>query len=62
MNWELFKELKQRRITQSEFAKMVGDHPSVVSRVVTGVWNLDPVRKEVYARTLGKKPEELFTQ
>lgn len=45
---------------QKDFARIVGDDPSIVSRVVTGQWNPDVQRKARYARALGMKVEDLF--
>jgi hypothetical protein len=61
MNFELLKSIRQMGLRQRGFAKLVGDHESVVSRIINGTWNADEVRKIKYARVLGKKPEEIFT-
>ena len=61
MNFKLLKAIKEKKYNQREFAQIVGDHESVVSRIINGVWNPDEGRKIKYARALGHKPEELFT-
>jgi transcriptional regulator with XRE-family HTH domain len=52
--------LKERGLKQRDFARLVGDHETVVSRVINGIWNLDEERKIRYAKILKKKPEDLF--
>jgi len=59
-NLRLLVALKKRQMTQKVFAELVGHHRSVVSRVVSGVYNLDDQQEERYARVLGMKREELF--
>ena len=60
MNFELLKSIRQMGLRQRDFAKLVGDHESVVSRIINGIWNADKMRKIKYAKALGKRPEELF--
>ena len=60
VNFELLRAIRERGLRQKDFAKMVGDHPSVVSRIVNGVWNADEPRKVRYAKALDRNPEELF--
>jgi len=60
MNYELFRAIKEMGLTQREFAQIVGEHESVVSRVVNGTWNADRKRQLRYAKALKRKPEELF--
>lgn len=47
-------------LTQEGFARAVGDDPSLVSRVVRGHFNLDPVRKQRWARVLKVPVNRLF--
>lgn len=60
MNWELLKAIKEKGLTQREFAQIVGEHESVVSRIVNGTWIADKKRQIRYAKALKRKPEELF--
>ena len=60
MNFELLRAIKESKISQRDFARIVGDHESVVSRIINGIWNPDEVRKIRYSKALGHKPEELF--
>jgi len=60
MNFKLLKAIREQGLRQKDLAKLVGDHESVVSRIVTGVWNPDDRRKIIYSKALGCKPEELF--
>ncbi len=59
MNFELLKSIRQMSLRQRDFAKLVGDHESVVSRIINGIWNADDLRKIKYARVLGKRPDEI---
>ena len=47
-------------LKQKDFAKLVGQHPSVISRVITGVYNLNRDQEEIYANALGVPRDELF--
>lgn len=60
VNGKLLVAIREKGLRQQDFAQIVGDDPSVVSRVINGRYNLDPVRKASWARVLGQKPEELF--
>jgi len=60
MNFKLLKAIREKGLTQRDFALLVDDHESVVSRIITGVWVPDEIRKLKYARILGRKPKELF--
>lgn len=59
-NFSLLKAIRDNNLSQKEFARLVGDHETLVSRVVRGHWNLDEERKLRYAKVLKKKPSELF--
>ena len=59
-NINLLAAIREKGLSQNEFALMVGDHFSLVSRVVRGWFNLDDARKAKYAEVLGKKQSELF--
>jgi len=60
-NINFLKAIRERNLSQKEFARLVGDHETLISRVVRGHWNLDEERKIRYAKVLNKKPEELFS-
>ena len=60
VNAKLWEAIRNRGLHQQDLAKIVGDDPSVVSRIVNGVWNPDEERKIRYARALGVKVEQLF--
>jgi transcriptional regulator with XRE-family HTH domain len=60
MNYKLLIAIKEKGLTQREFAKLVGDHESIVSRIVNGQWNADEMRKIKYAKILGLKQTQIF--
>ena len=60
INAALWAAIREKGLWQKDFARVVGDDPSVVSRVINGWYNLDPIRQASWARVLGRKPEELF--
>jgi len=57
---KLFLAIREGGLTQRDFAKLVGDNETVISRAVRGTWNLDEARKLRYARALRMKVEDLF--
>jgi len=59
-NIKLLSAIRERGFRQNDFARVVGDHYSYISRVVNGWVNLDEARKARYAQTLGKETSELF--
>ena len=59
-NIQLLTALKEKGLTQKEFAEIVGDHPTFVSKVVNGWANLDVPRQRLYAKALKKPVKELF--
>ena len=59
-NLKLLTAIRERGMRQVDFARVVGDHFTFVSRVVNGWVNLDDRRKSKYAKTLGKNVQELF--
>ncbi len=60
MNFELLRAIKEENLTQREFARLVGDHESIVSRVINEIWNIDERRKIRYSKALGRKVREVF--
>ena len=59
-NVKLLAAIRERGMRQVDFAWLVRDHPTFVSRVINGWINLDEPRKIRYARALGVKVEEIF--
>ena len=59
-NIKLLAAIRERGFRQIDFAKVVNDHHTFISRVINGWINLDERRKVKYARALGKKTTELF--
>ncbi len=60
VNEKLWAAIKGRGLTQADFARIVGDDPSIVSRIVNCRWNIDELRKFKYSRALRMRPEDLF--
>jgi transcriptional regulator with XRE-family HTH domain len=60
VNAKLWEAIKSRGLMQQDLARIVGDDPSVVSRIVNGIWNPDEARKIRYARALGVRVDQLF--
>ncbi len=59
-NIKLLSAIRERGFRQVDFARVVGDHHTFISRVINGWVNLDDARKAKYARALGKESKELF--
>lgn len=59
---ELLAAIREKGLRQKDFARLVGDHPTFVSRVIRGWWNLDERRKKRYAKVLGKSMEQIFVE
>ena len=62
MNFSLLKKIRESGMKQRDFARAVGDHETVVSRIVNGVWNADPMRKSLYSKVLKCKIEDIFSE
>jgi len=62
VNIKLWAAIRERGLTQVDFARIVGDDPSIVSRVINGHWNIDEMRKLKYSRALRMKPDDLFLE
>ena len=60
VNFSLLVAIRAQGLKQMEFAKIVGQDPSVVSRVISGVYNLNEEWEERYAKALNMKREDLF--
>jgi transcriptional regulator with XRE-family HTH domain len=61
INFKLLKAIKERGLLQRDFAQLVGDDPSTVSRIINGVWIPDRMRQLKYARTLGLGVRDIFS-
>jgi len=61
-NIPLLVAIREKGWTQKDFAKIVGDHPTFVSRVVNGWVNLSDDHQAKYASVLDCKAEELFPE
>jgi transcriptional regulator with XRE-family HTH domain len=60
VNIKLWAAIRDQGLTQADFARIVGDDPSVVSRIINCRWNIDQLRKERYSKALKLKPDDLF--
>lgn len=59
-NLKLWVAIKERGMTQASFAKLCGDHFTLISRIINGWVNVDEKRKSKYSELLGKSVQELF--
>jgi hypothetical protein len=59
-NLRLLMAIREQGMRQVDFANLVGDHFTFVSRVINGWVNLDDGRKAKYARVLEKDVCDLF--
>jgi len=60
MNFKFLQAIREKGLRQRDFAKIVGDHESVISRIVNGVWNPSEAQKIRYAKALKCKVGEIF--
>jgi ribosome-binding protein aMBF1 (putative translation factor) len=60
-NLKLLTAIRKKGMRQKDFAKVVGEHETFISRVVNGWINLDEVRKAKYAKMLGCTVDDLFS-
>ena len=60
MNFELYRIMRSRGLRQRDLAKLVGEHESVTSRVINGIWNPDEQQKESYAKALEVDVADIF--
>jgi transcriptional regulator with XRE-family HTH domain len=61
MNLNLKIKIIETFKSQAEFANLVNVDESLVSRIIRGRRKLDPERQAVWAKALGCKPEDIFT-
>ena len=59
-NVKLLSAIREKGFRQVDFAKAIGEHHTIVSRVINGWVNLSEAQKIKYAEALGKKTTELF--
>jgi predicted transcriptional regulator len=59
-NEKLYKGIREAGLKQKNFAAKVGVDPSIVSRVISGIWNLTPAEQTCWARALRKRTKDLF--
>ena len=59
-NFKLYQAIIDMFGSQKNFADTINKHDSLVSRVVSMKWNLDPDEKEIWAQLLGEKVEDLW--
>lgn len=59
-NWALLMAMHDSGLRQRDFVRVAGDHESLISRVIIGVWNLDEILQTRYAKALGKRIEDFF--
>lgn len=60
IRFELLKSIREKGLSQRDFAKIVNQHESKVSRIITGEWNPNTETKIKYSKALGKKVEDIF--
>jgi transcriptional regulator with XRE-family HTH domain len=60
VNWKLWRTLKQKEITQEQFAKQLKLDPALLSRHINGYLILDQTTKERAANLLDITVKELF--
>ena len=60
-NLKLLNAIRANGLKQKEFAHLVGESASNVSRVIRGWVNLDEANKLKYAKVLGCNVEDIFT-
>jgi len=60
INFALLKKIKLQGLRQRDFAQIVNEDESVISRVVNGVWNPSEAQRIRYARALKCKVSEIF--
>ena len=61
-NFELLRAIKEKGWTQRDFAQIVGEHPSKVSRIITGTWNPSTETQIKYSKVLKMNRDFLFRE
>jgi transcriptional regulator with XRE-family HTH domain len=62
INFELLRAIRERGLTQRDFARMVEENESKVSLVVNGVWKPNALTKIKWSKALRMKSEDLFKE
>jgi hypothetical protein len=60
MNLSLKFKILEKFPSQADFAQSVGEHESLVSRIIRGRRTLDPERQREWAKALKSSVKELF--
>jgi len=60
MNKSLKLKIIEKFDTQADFAQVVNEDESIISRVIRGRRELNPEKQRAWARALKCKPEEIF--
>jgi DNA-binding transcriptional regulator YdaS (Cro superfamily) len=61
VNWPLKKRITELFRSQADFCGVIGESESVVSRIIRGRRELPPEKRDVWARVLRCKSEDLFS-
>lgn len=61
MNLQLKFKILEKYPSQADFALAVDVHESLVSRIIRGRRKLDTEKRVIWAKILGCKPKDLFT-
>lgn len=61
MNWKLKQRIIEEFGSQVDFAQTVKVNETLVSKIVRGRRTLDPERQLIWAKVLGCKPKDIFT-
>ncbi|BBO76922.1 hypothetical protein DSCW_43390 [Desulfosarcina widdelii] len=59
-NGRLWQAVKEKGLTQRDFAKLVGEHFTRVNMVINGRINLTEKQQQKYAAALNMRRERLF--
>ena len=62
MNFKLLIAIREQGLRQRDFAKLIGEDETILSRVINGHWNPDELRKIKYAKALKMRVEDLFSE
>lgn len=62
MNLSLKLAILEKFPSQADFAQSIGEHESLVSRIIRGRRQLDPEKQREWAKALNSTPGELFNE
>ena len=57
---KVWEAIRAEKLTQREFARLIGMNEALVSKVVTGRLNLDQTEQVKWAKVLKRRVEDLF--